>query len=131
MNKLVMVLVSLLAAFLTASGQTAISNTATAGSGMVSLLQSELSKLDLQNPENDLNRNLANGDRRLIGIYGYSLHCPGAEKLPHDQMEQYGIKPINGTSDCITGGEHRRLIQSVTDYAARYNQALIQRLDSK
>jgi hypothetical protein len=132
MNKPVLVLVSFLAAFLISCGEVAVSNAVpTTASGMVSLLRSELSKLDLKNPEKDLDRNLANGDRRLIGIYGYSLHCPGAEKMPHDRIEQYGIKPINGTSDCIMSAEHQRLIQSATDYATRYNQALIERLDLK
>ena len=130
MNKWVIVLMSLLAFAPVSRGQIPASNAIPppAGLGMVSLLQSELSKLDLQNPEKDLERNLASNDHRLIGLYGFVLYCPGAKDLPRDQIERYGIRPIKGTSDCISGGDHRRLIQSATDYATQYNQALIQRL---
>jgi hypothetical protein len=95
---------------------------------MVALLRSELSKLDLQNPQKDLERNLAIADHRLIGLYGYVLYTPGTGSLTHEEIQQYGIRPINGTSDRISGGDHYRLIQSATDYATRYNQELIQRL---
>lgn len=128
MNKRVIVLASLLALSPVSRGQIPASNAIPpAGLGMAALLRSELSKLDLQNPEKDLERNLATNDHRLIGLYGFVLYCPGAEDLPRDRIERYGIRPINGTSDCILGAEHQRLIQSATDYATRYNKALIQR----
>jgi len=126
MNKRVIVLVSLLALSPVSRGQLPASNAIPpAGLGLTALLQSELSKLDLQNPEKDLERNLAGGDRRLIGLYGYALYCPGITNLTPDEIQQHGVRPIKGTSDCIMGAEHQRLTQSATDYATRYNKALL------
>lgn len=89
----------------------------------VDILKIELSKLDLKNPENDLQKNIENGDTRFIGIYGYTLSCPGAIELG-GKYYPHGIKPIAGTSDAIESDEHSRLIATSAEYATRYNQAL-------
>lgn len=123
------VLVFILSLALSSPGQTNTSKTKSSTViGMAALLQSELSKLDLGCPAKDVEKNLINGDRRLVGIYGFVLFCPGTDGLPDEKIHQYGIRPIHGTSDNISYGDHGRLIRVAIQYATQYNQVLIQRL---
>ena len=40
-------------------------------------LRKTLMTLNLNNPEDDLNKNLQKGDTSFIGLYGYTLYYPG------------------------------------------------------
>ena len=130
MNVVIKVVVLFLAvAFVSCQNQASKPEVAPADRSIVEILRSELARLDLQDPEDDLQENLAKGDYRFIGIYGYTLFCPGAEELAYGQIEKYGIRPIKGTSDTVASKEHGQLIESATQYAKRYNQALIRKLN--
>lgn len=95
---------------------------------MVAILKTELASLNLENPEVDLERNYLHGDKRCIGIYGFTLLCPGLEDISYDLIKKYGVRPIEGTSDSIESGEHGRLIGLATKYAKTYNQALVRKI---
>jgi hypothetical protein len=95
---------------------------------IVRTLEAALERLNLTEPERDAAGHLANGDKRVIGIYGYSISFPG---VPDDAsislLEPSGFRTIEGTSDCVIGRRHAELILVATQYAERYNRYILQR----
>jgi hypothetical protein len=96
----------------------------------VDILKKELTSLNLDNPEADLDKNLAAGDKRFIGVYGYTYECPGLadEKKCFEAAQAKTLRMIEGTSDNILSKEHGKLIQQAVNYALRYNRALKKKL---
>jgi hypothetical protein len=70
---------------------------------------------------------VGNGDRRLLGVQGYSLVIPG---VPAQRMEEYtrrlGVRLLKGTSDSWQNEEHKAYNVAAGRYADRYNRALLQ-----
>lgn len=93
---------------------------------MVAMLKTELSYLNLQNPKNDLDKNIAHKDYRFICVYGYSIVCPGTDGP--DNMQEYGSRMIEGTSDAVEGDEHHKLQGLAFIYAEKYNQFLMKKI---
>ncbi len=81
--------------------------------------------LDTADPQSDLSSALARGDRRFIGVGGYTVVTPGVE---HSLASRYGIRYLAGTTDSILGSEHARLQHLAMSYAERYNKLLFERL---
>jgi len=92
------------------------------------ILKAELQKLNLKTPEKDLEKNFAKGEKKFMGINGYALTTPGVDSADQKLVEQNGVQPIKGTTDMLEGQEHLQLISDATDYAERYNQALLKKL---
>jgi hypothetical protein len=95
---------------------------------IVRALETALGQLNLADPEQDADQHLADGDRRAIGIQGYSISFPGLPpdaSIPLDQ--ESGYRTIDGTSDCVIGPRHMELIEIATRYAERYNRHIWQR----
>jgi hypothetical protein len=90
---------------------------------LVAMLKTELSYLDLQNPKNDLDKNIAHKDYRFICVYGVSIVCPGTDGPAH--IQEYGTRMIEGTSDIAEGEEHHKLQGIAFIYAEKYNQFLV------
>jgi len=90
---------------------------------LVAMLKTELSYLDLQNPKHDLDKNIAHKDYRFICVYGYSIVCPGTEGP--ENIQKYGSRMIEGTSDTLEGDEHSKLQGIAFVYAEKYNQFLM------
>lgn len=86
------------------------------------ILKSTLSKLNLKNPAADAKALVAAGDRRPVGVYGYSCHVPGPEggHLP----PSVDIRCLDGTGDVSESEEHQQLIEIAVAYAKAYDQEL-------
>jgi hypothetical protein len=92
------------------------------------ILRTELSVLNLDYPEKDLDRNLSYKDYRCIAICGFICYHPGAAPTDVDVCRRFGSRTIIGTSDAIEGDEHGKLIAIASKYATEYNTRLIPRL---
>ena len=94
------------------------------------VLAATLAKLNLQNPLKDLKANLKHGDKRFIGVNGYTCDAPGAavEDQRIVSSPRFGLNCLDGTSDVTGSEEHFRLIQKATDYASAYNKELLRRI---
>ncbi len=94
------------------------------------VLAATLAKLNLENPLEDLRTNLKRGDKRFIGINGYTCDAPGV--IDADQRivnsPKFGLNCLDGTSDVVGSEDHFRLIQKATDYAIIYNKELLRRI---
>ncbi len=73
--------------------------------------------------EERLSAALDSGDRRYLGVYGFSLEVPGISD-PASPWPSSRVLPIPGTSD---SGDFE-LNQSARDYATQYNTLLRARL---
>lgn len=65
---------------------------------------------------------LAKGDPRLLGIYGYALTAPGADR---GEAPDAVIRPIECTSDVIVSERHGRLQDRAQAYARLYNRVML------
>ncbi len=92
------------------------------------VLKTELSHLNLEKPDADVDERLSHGDKRLTCIAGIIAICPGLEEQTACLMTTLGYGIIGGTSDAIEGKEHMDLIHIAGQYAEKYNTALISRL---
>lgn len=85
-------------------------------------LRATLSSLNLKDPGADARAHVAQGDLRPVGIYGFTCSIPGPESnLPPPKV---GVRCLDGTSDALESGEHRRLIEAAEVYALAYDQEL-------
>jgi len=116
---------TLLTLALLAGCVTGVSRVTGIQTSQIAILKTELQSLNLQNPMGDMEKNLSHGDMRFIGIYGFTLYCPGVDKANYNLVGRYGIRPIHGTSDAIERGEHGDLMNSATEYARSYNRRIL------
>ncbi len=72
----------------------------------------------------DASRARAAGDRRLIGLYGYSVEIPGLKGS--EPPNSFTVVPLPATRDMIRSQAQDRFQSLVRSYAERYNQSLIQ-----
>jgi hypothetical protein len=91
---------------------------------LVVALKGEIQKMDLDHPEDDAAKHIAQGDSRFLGIRGYSVTFPGTPDGPivFKRIQQVGFRVVAGTAETISGDEHLRLIGIATQYAGRYNR---------
>ncbi len=77
-----------------------------------------------------LSRAVTSGDHRLIGVYGYSLWLPGLLAGVADTCwtEHFGVRAVEGTSDCLVCEEQDRLQARVTQTACEFNLSLLKYL---
>jgi hypothetical protein len=122
----IIVVLSLLSAF--SAAQDAATNAPVTCTSGVCELTATLSGVDLARPIADLERNLSVGDRRFIGINGYSCFPPGVDKADEPWSPKFGIRCLPGTSDVIEGDAHLALINKATKYAQEYNVELLRRI---
>jgi hypothetical protein len=92
------------------------------------ILTTELSALNLDSPQKDLDRNLNYRDYRCIAVCGFICYHPGVAPTDVDVCRRFGSRTIIGTSDAIEGDEHGKLIATASKYASEYNTRLIPRL---
>jgi hypothetical protein len=76
-------------------------------------------------PEADVERALAEGDRRFVGVMGYALVVPGVED--RDLKKEHGVKVIPYVSDMIEGYRHKVFVDIAHKYAEQYNAELLSR----
>jgi hypothetical protein len=81
--------------------------------------------LDSADAQRDLSSALGRGDRRFIGIYGFTRLVPGVDV---SLASRYGVRYLRGTSDALESREHARLNSLARNYAERYNKLLLERL---
>jgi len=84
--------------------------------------------LDRADPQRDLAAALARGDRRFVGVYGYSADVPGVDSPDQGLLKRYGVRYLRGTSDAMTSQEDERLNKLAHRYAKKYNGLLLQHL---
>jgi hypothetical protein len=90
-------------------------------------LRATLKGLALDSPAADLDRNLRGGDKRFIGINGYTCVAPG---VAEDDviLQTHGVHCLEGTSDALEGSKHRELVREAEGYARAYNAELLHRI---
>jgi len=91
----------------------------------VTILENELSKLNLENPKMDLIIQIGRNNFRFIGLYGYTAYFPGIEKKDRSYLNKYGTFMIEGTSDSIESAKHEKFILKAKKYSEIYNSALL------
>lgn len=99
-----------------------------ANTSNVDILRGIISHLNIKKPESDLANNLKNGDKRFIGINGYTCVVPGITESNSVLVSAYGIHCLRGTSDAIDSFEHAQLMSIAIQYAKQYNKLLINNL---
>ena len=79
-------------------------------------------------PEQELNAALARGDRRYIGLMGYTIIVPGVSWDHGCHPRSYdSVVVIAGTSDAVDSKDRERLNRTAAEYAKQYNTLLLQR----
>lgn len=84
-------------------------------------------------PEADLKTALENQDCRFSGVYGFTLDIPGVNESPSERFklrEEYGVNPIDGTSDNLINERHIRRIALAKEYARTYNRLKMQKINA-
>jgi len=94
----------------------------------IEILQTELGRLNLINPLQDLTDNIDRDDFRFMGLYGYAVYYPGISGQDLEYVDTYKSILFKGTSDAIESKHHARLIKEAKHYAKVYNEALLRRL---
>jgi hypothetical protein len=92
------------------------------------VLAATLAKLNLGSPVKDLNASLKRGDKRFIGINGYTCDAPGVTDADQRFATQFGLNCLDGASDVVGSDEHLALIEKATSYALAYNTELLRRI---
>jgi hypothetical protein len=82
----------------------------------------DTTKIDRNNPANDLEKGFNDGDKRFIRVCGFVCIYPGIEKVDNMFVEKYGNKMVGGSTDSVEEG--------MTQYAEQYNRLLLQKLKS-
>jgi len=78
----------------------------------------------MANTEVEVERAVARGDYRLIGIGGVGLFFPGLEYRDgriERAVKTYGYRSIDGTSDYADSAEQAAFQEAAYEYARRYN----------
>ena len=77
-------------------------------------------------PIADAIRALATGDTRLLGVADFAVRIPVTQNHGSRSLEtEFGLRVLEGTSDCIFGEEHLRLNIMAREYARVYNDYVI------
>src|SRR5690348_3943897 len=90
-------------------------------------LKLELASMNLAQPQEDVEKNVAKGDLRHICLWDLSSEVPGVDVSGLDRSQ---VRCLEGTSDAIEGDRHAALIREARAYAAAYNAALAIRLSA-
>ncbi|MES3021900.1 MAG: hypothetical protein V4857_09995 [Pseudomonadota bacterium] len=86
---------------------------------------------NIKDPASDARMNIANGDKRLIGICGYSCAVPGRDgDALRPLVKRFGLRVLEGTSCVIEGPEHATLHSLAVGYGIAYNVELAKILAS-
>ena len=91
--------------------------------------QFEIQKLRNADPAKDLDRAIKKKDYRFKAIYGYALEVPGISNF-EKKYSQYGLNPLEGTSDHFDNKEILEFNIEAKKYAAKYNQLLESKIQS-
>jgi hypothetical protein len=85
--------------------------------------------LESSDVEKDAEEAVNRKDFRFVGIYGYSIHLPTVpDEKRFDVIDEYGVRPIDETSDAIESETHGRLQNVTVEYARKYNAILTKHL---
>jgi outer membrane lipoprotein LolB len=95
------------------------------------ILKRGLIGLNIEHPEDDLQKNIDRKDFRFVCICGYACYAPGIGKDNVKLSERYGLKCIEGTNDVLESEEHGKLMQVAKNYAETYNMLLLGILKAK
>jgi hypothetical protein len=72
------------------------------------------------------------GDTRFRAVYGYVREFPGLDtKMDATLIRKHGFRVVEGTSDALTGPEHKFLDALARHYATVYNLYLRDRLRTR
>ena len=87
---------------------------------------SALSWLQDADPSRDVAQASERGDTRLLAFAGRAPTLPG---VPAESMAQAktscGTRILPGSTDAVQGDVHLKLLQQAQDYAAAYNQLML------
>ena len=82
--------------------------------------------LQLNNPEEDVLIALSKNDFRLLGFATRSTSIPGIEAIDKmAYMEKCGVRLMKGFGDVSRSEQQTQLMHQTYEYAAKYNQLII------
>jgi len=87
----------------------------------------QIEALESADPAADVNRAIAAGDLRFVGVIGVALIVPGAPDWVHVTPQGH-VRYIPNTSDAFESEEHARLQQIAYNYAEKYNRILLTKM---
>lgn len=80
----------------------------------------------LYSPRDHARRAFAEGDKRLLGIWGYAMFVPGLSAQDWELFSQsYGIQLIRGAESCARYADEEKLYEQAEAYALAYNEEMI------
>ncbi len=92
----------------------------------------ETQRLRNASPEQDFAQAWAEKNTRFVGVKGVGLELPG---VPHNRVSKlinrYGVGQVVGTGDVLSIPEQADLQGAAFNYATRYNQLLLAKLDEQ
>ena len=86
-----------------------------------------LAQANLADPAKDVESALARGDRRLLGLQGFSCSAPGISSESAPKAASLELNCIPGTGDVILKG-HEGSRAKVASYAMTYNLELMRKI---
>jgi hypothetical protein len=84
-------------------------------------------------PRMELEKALANGDDRFVGLMGFAAYFPGTEDTDFyvTYGKTHGGKIIPFTSDALESDTHEKFQRVARDYAEEYNRLLLERIEKE
>ena len=77
--------------------------------------------------DRDAADSIQRGDLRLLAMASRGPNMPGVPAESASKAKSVcGIRYLEGSTDAITGEVHMQLLQRAYDYAARYNEQLLE-----
>ncbi len=69
-------------------------------------------------------------NQKFLGVNQYTLVVPGVPEYQERYSQSYEVLAIPGTTDLPHSEKHAKLNAKANEYAAAYNQLLVQRLEA-
>jgi hypothetical protein len=85
----------------------------------------EVAQLKIANAESAAKSAVAQGDRRLLAIRGYTIEIPGVRGETTALRAKYGIRMLEGTSDAYENQNSQQINENARKYASIYNRVVI------
>lgn len=83
------------------------------------------SEVNVEMAEADAREGFFRGDKRLLGVSGYSLEVPGTDLSIEEVESKYGINEIKSTGDVISGNVTDEHNAKSKRYAEIYNKTIL------
>lgn len=96
--------------------------------GLEEVLQLAANTADYQE---DFHQAIGRGDKRFIGVMGFTVQIPGVPDSDENIVKSYGVRIIEGTSESYDDSASRARQVFCEGYAKSYNELLLHHLRSE